>query len=558
MLARSLTMLSFAALPFLTFAASDAGAAPSDEVVVLLRADSRSAAVPEALGPSLVALGLEPAGVVAAPSARRGFAILRLRGLRAGFDAAAAAATLRGSPGVLAAIPNHRLRLYPTLPNDPMRPLQWHVESGDSADVELPSAWDTARGDTGTVIGIMDTGVDLGHPDLASKIWTNWIEASGAAGVDDDGNGWTDDVHGWDFGNDDADPNPEPTMDPIGLDIGFHGTFVAGIAAAATHNGAGISGASWNCRVMPLKVSNAAGEITSDAVAGAFAYATDFGIAVLNMSLGGPGDPGVPEFFQVLVDAANAAGVMSVAAAGNDGVDVPSYPAANDGVLSVAATNDLRQRAEFSNFGSWVDVAAPGAYLWSSICRNYVVDDTSQLFYYFFFEWDFVEPYMRGDGTSFACPLAAGVAALVRSLHPQLTPQQVADHLIATGDVIAFDQPIGPKVNAHRAVTQVVLAAEPPAAPLALRLDGAVPHPIRGAGVLRFALPSAGEASLEVYDLAGRRVRTLERGALGAGPHQRAWNGTDDDGRRLPDGVYLIRLASGGRSVAARAVLLRR
>ena len=560
MLRRSLVTLSLVSAVF-----SPAPAAPAaprfaeNQVLVIVQAPDgtpRGSLMPDAVNASLAALGLRHHREIAAPSPRRPWSVHRLRAAAAGFDPVAAAAVLRGTAGVIAAIPNYRLELFNTFPNDPMRGLQWHVDSGDSADIELTAAWDVARGDTGTVIGIMDTGVDLGHPDLVSQIWSNRAEAGGQTGVDDDGNGYVDDLHGWDFGDGDADPNPGPFIDEIGLDAGFHGTFVAGIAAARTHNGIGISGAAWHCRVLPLKVSNSANTIQSGAVAEAFTYATDLGIAVLNMSLGGPGEPGVPEFFQALVDAADDAGVLCVAAAGNSGVDTPSYPAANDRVLAVAATDGSRQRAEFSNYGSWVDVAAPGAYLWSSICRNYVVDDLSQIFYFYFFEWDFDQPYMRGDGTSFACPLAAGVCALVRSLHPQLTPAQVASHVIATGDPVAFDQPIGPKVNAWRAVSAPLVSVAPAAG--TLRWDGIVPQPVRGSGVLRFALAREVEARVEIFDLAGRRVRTLEAGVLPAGEHARVWDGRDQHGLALPDGVYLIRLQSGAETSVGRAVLLRR
>jgi hypothetical protein len=204
-----------------------------------------------------------------------------------------------------------------------------------------------------------------------------------------------------------------------------------------------------------------------------------------------------------------------------------------------------------------VDLAAPGQYLWSSICRNYVVDDISQLFYILFFEWDGIDPYMRGDGTSFACPITSGVAGLVRTLHPLVPPDFIADHLVATGDFIAFDEPIGPKLNAWRAVSMPVAAADDPSPVLAGAVS-VLPQPMRGAGVVRFALPAASHARLEVFDLAGRRVRTLHDGAMAAGEHRQSWDGRDDHGLSLPDGVYLIRLESGSRSAVTRAVLLRR
>src|SRR5262249_40588171 len=158
----------------------------------------------------------------------------------------------------------------------------------------------------------------------------------------------------------------------------------------------GIAGAGWNCSILPLKISDSAGQLPLTAVTAAFQYATQRRVAVLNMSFGASG-PGVPEYFQALVDAATAADVLCVAAAGNDSTDAAVYPAACNHVIAVGASDDTNARAFFSNFGTWVDVAAPGAAMWSSIATNYEVDIISQLFYILFFGWDGVNPYMSGD-----------------------------------------------------------------------------------------------------------------------------------------------------------------
>ena len=542
----------------------------TNEVLVVLRdgatlrvgAGARAESAEPALAATLGRLGIDRAEVVGRPHADASGRVpadpprfLKLSSLSPGFDAVEAARELRATGRFRAVCPNYRLHLFATLPNDTYRADQWYVQDPGDGDVDLPEAWDLEKGGSSTVIGIMDTGVDLGHPDLASKIWSNPGEVPGNS-LDDDGNGYADDVNGWDFGTDDADPNPGPVIDPIGLDIGFHGTFVAGIASAATGNGQGIVGAGWNCRILPLKVTNAAGEITSEAVAAAFLYAADQHVSVLNMSLGGPGDPGVPEFFQALVDVADSAGTLCVAAAGNDGLDTPSYPAACDRVLSVGAMDLGNVRAEFSNFGSWVRIAAPGASMWSSICRNYVVDDISQIFYFYFFGWDLENPYMFGDGTSFACPLVSGVCGLVRHRAPWLTPQQVAAHLIATGDSIAFDEPIGPKMNAYRAVSAplVAVADAPGAAP---GLERGAPNPFRSSTVLAFSTAAPGWARLRLYDLSGRLVREIVNEFLPAGRHTSAWNGASADGRRLASGVYVAMLESGGLRAQQKLVMLR-
>lgn len=554
LVALALAALVVAGRPGATLAEEAAAGQP--RIVAIVRgtwnADPRPDAARARAAAVLAARGLD-ARVVAA-GRRAGLALVRLDARDPGLDVPAAVAALRATGAFVAVAPAFRVRLHDTLPNDPDLLYQWHVDNGDSADVELPGAWDVARGDTGTVIAILDTGVDLGHPDLAAQVWTNAGEVP-ANGLDDDANGYADDVHGWDFGEGDADPSPGPVFDPLGIDVGFHGTFCAGIAAAATDNGEGIAGAGWNCRILPLKVSNALGEITSDALGAAILYAIDAGASVISMSLGAPGDPGVPEFFQPLMDAADAAGVLTVAAAGNDGLDVPSYPAANDRVLAVGATDPLRERASFSNFGAWVDIAAPGSLMWSSICRNYELDELSQLIYLLLFSWDGVRPYMYGDGTSFACPLVAGVAGLVRARFPAMTPGQVRDHLVATGDPVPFDAPIGPLLNAWRAV-QTPLVSVAGADPRTARWTAVAPNPAAGPVTLAFELSRATPVRLEVLDVAGRRVRRLADGVLPPGAHTARWDGRDDGGRAAPPGVYVAALEAEGVRLVRRLVRL--
>jgi subtilisin family serine protease len=545
--------LSYAAGEVVVIAApSVLEAAPGGALVVL---DGR-------LRDALAAHGLhgarrvDAAGVRAVPG-RDGAWVLASD--RPGFDPVAASRAIQATGAVRAASPNYRFGLFATLPDDLYLIYQWYVDDSGFADIGLPFAWDVTQGDSSVVIAILDTGVDTGHPDLAAKIWRNAAEIEGNA-LDDDGNGFVDDVRGWDFGTSDNDPNPEYTMDASGLDVGFHGTFCAGIAAAATNNFEGIAGASWRSRIMPLKVSHPDSGITSDAIAGAFLYAVDEGASVISMSFGGPGDPGVPEFFQALVDLATFSGTLCVAAAGNDGSSVPTYPAACDRVLAVGAADFNDARASFSNWGPWVDIAAPGSLMWSTICRNYTFSELDQLFYVFLFNWDGVNPYMYGDGTSFACPLVAGVAALVRARYPDLTPALVAQHLVGTGDAVAYDLPIGPKVNAFAAVSSgpvVVAVEESQPAPARAHITAA-PNPVERATEIGFALPSGGAVRLILFDAAGRRVRTLLEGARPAGRHAIAWDGRRDDGRPLPAGVYFARLESPGALLTTKVILIGR
>ena len=480
-----------------------------------------------------------------------------LESARPDCDPAAAAQELRESGLVRAAVPDVKIRLH-VVPNDPDVATQWYVNGGGGADVRLPAAWDVDKGSANVRIGIMDTGVDLGHPDLASKIWTNPREIPGN-GVDDDGNGYVDDVHGWDFGDGDNDPNPGPVLDhqESDLDVGFHGTFVAGIAAAATDNAEGIAGAGWNCSIVPLKVADSTGDMTLSAITEAFGYAAAMHLEVLNISLGTADEPGVAEYFQALVDAATSAGVLVVASAGNDGSDAMNYPAACTGVLSVAATDETNARASFSSFGPTVKIAAPGAGMWSLLCRNYDIDEFSQMFYEVFFNWDSVRPYMFGDGTSFSAPLASGVAALVRSHFPSLPPLAVEQHLIETGDVVPYDEPIGPKLDAYRALSEAaapVSVTGEPATRLALDV---APNPATAGALIRFALPAAGDVHVSVFDCAGRLQRELVNGELPAGPQSLRWDGADARGQSASPGVYVVRLDTPAGALCRKFVRMR-
>jgi subtilisin family serine protease len=532
----------------------------AEEATLAATAAGAPRAPDRGLSGALTAHGLDRA-VRLGPARRPGAAPRMLAWLlssdRPGFDPVEAARALMATGAVRAASPNYRFGLLSTVPDDLFLIYQWYVDDSGFADVRLPQAWDLAQGDSNVVIAILDTGVDTTHPDLASKIWHNPGEIAGNA-LDDDGNGLVDDVEGWDFGTGDNDPKPEHTFDPSGIDVGFHGTFCAGIAAAATNNFEGIAGAGWKCRIMPVKISHPDSGITSDAIAAAMLYATDQGASVISMSFGGHGDPGVPEFFQALVDVATHAGALCVAAAGNDGDSTRVYPAACNQVLSVGATDFNNARASFSNWGPWVDVAAPGSYLWSTIAGNYELLLSDQLIYILVFGWDGVNPYMYGDGTSFACPLVAGVCGLVRAAFPSLTPHLVRQHIVASGDNVAFDLPVGPKLNAFAAVSGGPTAvAVVDRAPTRARVRAA-PNPMSGAAAIRFELPTAGSVRLALFQASGRRVRTLVEGQRPAGSHVAAWDGRDDRGESLPGGIYFAKLEAAGETRSAKIALIRR
>ncbi len=546
-------------------AAPGAMAFRAGEVLVILEdagdltcsADGKAAAADAALAAAMDEHGLDQAAPLLQKTSglnERDRRHVKLASSRAEFDPAAAAAALRATGRVRAASPNFLIPLH-VLPNDPRLSEQWHIVSAGGAGVNLPAAWDIQQGAPGVVIAIMDTGVDTGHPDLAARIWQNPGEIPGN-GLDDDGNGYVDDVRGWDFGQNDNDPNPHATPDPSGIDVGFHGTHCAGIAGAASDNGVGVAGATWGCSILPLKVVDGQGAFTTEALVGAFLYAADLGVGVLSMSFGGPDQDGFAAFVQQLVDEAITADVVCVAAAGNDGTSARMYPAACDGVIAVAATNSANARASFSNWGDWVDVAAPGERILSTMCRNYSFGWLMELMYMLLLGWDGT-PYLVSDGTSMACPLVAGVCGLIRSAGPHLDAAGVARRLIDTGDPVAYDRPIGPKVNAAAAVSGLALSDAPPPPPAGPRLWPARPNPFNPRTTVAFTLAAGGAVRLAVHDVSGRLVRLLVGAELPPGEHRAAWDGRDDDGRAVAAGVYLARLTAEGVAESAKLVLVR-
>jgi subtilisin family serine protease len=285
-----------------------------------------------------------------------------------------AVAIYRSDPDVLYAEPNYRYRLL-ALPNDTEIGRLWGLVNDGTggtmdADMDADQAWDLETGSRDIVVAVVDSGVDANHPDLAANIWTHPGEVPDN-GIDDDGNGYVDDVHGWDFADHDNRP----------VDVHGHGTHVAGIIGAVGNNGIGVTGVCWQVSIMPLRFITAADYgTTADAIA-AIEYAAANGADVINLSWGG-GD-----FSRALKDAIDAVDALVVCAAGNDGNnldDVKTYPASFDSanVLSVGASDADDEPAWFTNYSdSLVDVAAPGSDILSTVPdrRTLLSDDFSTL-----------------------------------------------------------------------------------------------------------------------------------------------------------------------------------
>ncbi|RJP65360.1 MAG: T9SS C-terminal target domain-containing protein [Ignavibacteriales bacterium] len=321
--------------------------------------------------------------------------------------------------------------VYPVsyVPNDPSLTLQYNLSK-----IQAESAWDITKGDTSIIIGIVDTGIDWDHPDLAANMWVNKNEIP-ANGVDDDKNGFVDDYRGWDFGG----LNGTPDNDPI-EDKPDHGTHVAGIASAVTNNGIGVASIGYNSKLMAVKTSqdnyrNNTGQPYIIYGYEGIAYAADNGAKVINCSWGGSG---YSQAAQDVIDYAVSKGALVVAAAGNESSSGMNTPSGLNGVMSVASTDPSDYISSFSNYDYSVDVSAPGSGIYSTW-----MNDT----------------YTYASGTSMSSPLVAGLAALVFSKFPTYKPLQVAEQVRVNSDNIdalnpAYAKMIGwGRINAYKALT---------------------------------------------------------------------------------------------------------
>src|SRR5262245_21057462 len=317
--------------------------------------------------------------------------------LRPGQDAAKVIARFAKNPRIEYVEPNYEWTID-AVPNDPRFPELYAMrntgQTGGTpgADIKAVNAWDVFTGDPNLKIGVIDTGVDYNHPDLATNVWTNPGEIPGN-NMDDDGNGYVDDVHGYDLVNNDGDP----------FDDNGHGTHCSGTIAGIGNNGVGVTGVNWQAKVVGIKFLSAAGSGSTDNAIRGIQYAITIGCKLTSNSWGGGG------FSQALLDAINAAGAANqlfVAAAGNNSqnTDVtPSYPASYNSpyIISVAATDHNDNLASFSNFGATtVDLAAPGVNILS--CQP-------------------GGGYQLLSGTSMATPHVAGVVGLAMGRFPAAT-----------------------------------------------------------------------------------------------------------------------------------------
>lgn len=402
------------------------------------------------------------------------------------------------------------------------------------------SAWDLVKTKAThpVIVAVIDTGLDFFHPDLnRESIWRNQKEHPN--GIDDDNNGYVDDLIGWNFV--DRDNNP--------WDNSGHGTHLAGIIAAATDNREGIAGINPSVKIMPLKVMNFIGRGRSSGIAEAIFYAVQHGARVLNLSLGGER---LSKTEQLAIDYAHQKGAVIVVAAGNVGSDTADYgPAGLQNVITVAATDQENKRVGFSNWGQAVKIAAPGLDILSLRARrtDFVLVSGAKDYQP---GTAFVGPearYYRASGTSFSAPFVSGVASLLLARNPKLTNIQVERMLLMSADdveVPGWDQYTGAgRLNAVKALT-----ADPDWYLLA-RVTAVQPVQEKGRTVIQ-VLGTAASSNLKGYTLElgkGKRPDTWRQiGRLQKAEVQEGLLGTIPVREITSRGTWTIRVVAEDRT----------
>ena len=327
---------------------------------------------------------------------------------------------------VICAQPDYYNNYCEVIPNDPGYSSQWHLPK-----ISAPQGWEETTGSPTVLVGVMDTGIDLNHPDLQNNIWTNPNET--ANGIDDDLNGYVDDIHGWNFALNNSDPTD---------DYG-HGTLCSGIIAAVGNNNVGITGLGWNVKIVPLKVSYYSSSqnknvFTDSAIIDALDYAVENNVKVVNASFGGYN---YSPALKAKIENYNG---LFVAAAGNEAANIAAYPAAYpiDNIISVGATDSGDNTASFSNYSNQlVDIMAPGVSIYSTYPSYYS------------------SSYITNNGTSFSAPMVAGTAALLLSKYPTYTTAMLKKSILKNCDKVSTLTNkclTGGRLNVYRTLTDAL------------------------------------------------------------------------------------------------------
>ncbi len=414
-----------------------------------------------------------------------------------------------------------KIPLYQTTstPND-LQQQQWNLNK-----VQAQLAWDITTGNSNIVIAVVDNAVMHSHVDLTGNRWINTSEQGGFPGLDDDLNGYTDDIYGYDVA--DGDNNPEPPPGTLNTNQFMHGTHCAGIAAATTNNGTGIASLSYNCSFMSVKCSpnNSDGNGLTNAQDGIF-YAMRSGADVISMSFGAAADGVVT---QLVISQAYSNGIVLVGAAGNNNTDSTYYPGAHTNVIAVGATDQNDVKAGFSNYGTWVDLMAPGVSIYSTLPEN-------------------GNTYGERSGTSMATPLVASLAGLIKSHSPGLTNAQVRDKIVQGCENIdglnpGFTGQLGAgRINAFHSLSAVGMNdAENPGFSF-------FPNPVFQGSSIYISSAKNENAQLSLFDATGKLVLARQTN------FSQTIQLTETE--KLPAGIYFLQLAGSEKTLTQKIIIL--
>jgi subtilisin family serine protease len=395
-------------------------------------------------------------------------------------------------------------------PSDPFYTNQWYLDK-----IKAEPVWDFTHGDTSFVVGVVDSGVDYTHEDLQDNLAYNYDDPIN--GLDDDADGYIDNYYGWDFGSNDNDPMVD------GLSFAAHGSTICGIVAASTDNAIGTSSSAFNCKYLPVKITDSFGQII-DTNAG-IAYAAQMGVKVINCSFGSL------EFSQAEADiiayVTDSMDVLVVASAGNEGLNTAVYPAALEDVIGVCAVGESDEKIAISNYGSSFEISAPG----ESIYGPYVQDQ-----------------YSYKSGTSVAAAVVSSAAILLRSYFVNESAQEIRYRIIHSTDEInssnsEYQNQLGTGRLNLLAAFEYDRTKEP--------LMKFVPNPSNGEFVINFNFIESGNYQISVFDVLGK---LYHREDFLADANVKKRNFDLDN---LTQGYYTIQLTGCGLNTSSGIVIVK-
>ena len=396
------------------------------------------------------------------------------------------------------------------VPSDPFYTNQWYLDK-----IKAESAWAFTYGDSTFVVGVVDSGVDYTHEDLQDNLAYNYDDPIN--GLDDDADGYIDNYYGWDFGSNDNDPMVD------GFSFAAHGSTICGIVAASTDNEIGASSSAFNCKYLPVKITNSSGQII-DTNAG-IAYAVQMGVKVINCSFGSF------EFSQAEADiiayVTDTMDVLVIASAGNEGINTEVYPAALEDVIGVCAVGESDQKITISNYGSSFEISAPG----ESIYGPYVQDQ-----------------YSYKSGTSVAAAVVSSAAILLRSYFSSESAEEIRNRIIYTTDNIYsansdYQNLLGTGRLNLLAAFEYDRTKEP--------LMKFVPNPSNGEFVIDFNFIESGNYQISVFDVLGK---LYHREDFFADANVEKINFDLDN---LTQGYYTIQLTGSGLNSSSGIVIVK-